>query len=141
MPSTSSKDQIKQRQILVLVVDRDPHIRELEAHFLHEAGFAVDFAVDGPTALELARARLPAIMITEILVPKLDGLALCKKLKNDPATRSIAVLIFSILAASQRAKEAGADAFLSKPLAEHHLVQTVHHLLNLQLPTVVKEPP
>ena len=131
MLSPSQQDCAAQRQILILVVDRDPHIRELEAHFLKQAGFAVDFAVDGPAALECARAQLPAIVITEILVPKLDGLALCKKLKSDPTTKGIAVLIFSILAATQRAKEAGADAFLPKPLAEHRMLETVHQLLKL----------
>ena len=59
----------------------------------------------------------------------LDGLALCRRLKADPATRDTIVLVFSILAASGRAKEAGADAFLLKPLAEHILVDTVRQLL------------
>ncbi len=131
MSSSSRQDCAAQRHILILVVDRDPHIRELEAHFLEQAGFAVDFAVDGLAALEYTRAQLPAIVITEILVPKLDGLALCRQLKSDPATTGIAVLIFSILAAAQRAKEAGADAFLPKPLAEHRMLETVHQLLQL----------
>jgi two-component system response regulator MprA len=69
------------------------------------------------------------MVITEVLVPKLDGLALCRQLKQDPATRGVMVLIFSILAASARAREAGADAFLMKPLAERHLVDTVRELL------------
>ena len=130
MSLAGPQDPAAPRQILILVVDRDPHIRELEAHFLQQAGFDVDFATDGIKALELVRTRLPAVIITEILVPKLDGLALCKQLKNDLATKAVAVLIFSILAAAQRAKEAGADAFLSKPLAEHRLVDTVHKLLD-----------
>ena len=113
-------------RMLILVVDRDPHIRELEAHFLNEAGFAVEFAADGRAALEQARRLVPDIIITEILVPKLDGLALCRALKSAPETRGIAILVFSILAASGRAREAGADAFLLKPLAEHRLLGTVN---------------
>ena len=74
----------------------------------------------------------PDIIITEILVPKLDGLALCRQLKADPVTHGIAVLVFSILAAGGRAREAGADAFLLKPLAEHRLVETVRQLLEIQ---------
>ena len=62
-------------------------------------------------------------------MPKLDGLALCRQLKADARTRDIAVLVFSILAAAGRAREAGADAFLLKPLAEHTLVGTVRQLL------------
>ena len=114
---------------IILVVDRDPHVRELESHFLHQAGYSVEFEVSGPGALEQARKLVPDIIITEILVPMLDGLALCRKLKADPRTRNVAVLIFSILAAADRAREAGADAFLLKPLAEHTLVDTVQQLL------------
>lgn len=114
---------------IILVVDRDPHVRDLETHFLHKAGYSVGFAHDGHDALEQARKTVPDIIITEILVPMLDGLTLCRRLKADPRTRDIAVLIFSILAAADRAREAGADAFLLKPLAEHTMVDTVRRLL------------
>jgi DNA-binding response OmpR family regulator len=117
------------RRAIILVVERDPHIRELESYFLEEAGYGIEFADDGVAALELARAIHPRIVITEILVPKLDGLALCRKLKEEPATRDITVLIFSLLMAADRAREAGADAFLRKPLAERNLVDTVRALL------------
>jgi CheY-like chemotaxis protein len=114
---------------LILVVERDPHVRELERYFLEEAGYAVEFAEDGLAALEQARVLQPHILITEILVPRLDGLALCRRIKRDPATRRIAVLVFSILLAEGRAKEAGADSFLRKPLAERRLVETVRELI------------
>lgn len=116
-------------QALILVVERDPHVRELEAFFLEEAGYNVEFASDGITALGRARELHPDILITEILVPKLDGLALCRKLKAEPDTRHIAVLVFSIMLASGRAREAGADAFLRKPLVESRLVHTVRDLI------------
>lgn len=126
--------------MLILVVERDPHVRELEAHFLHEAGYAVEFVVDGRSALEQARKLQPDVIITEILVPKLDGLALCRQLKADPETRSITILVFSILAASGRALEAGADAFLTKPLAEHRLVGTVKALMEKRLQSSKEQP-
>lgn len=119
----------REGQALILVVDRDPHVRELEAHFLNQAGYSVGFAHDGAGALEQIRNAPPDIVITEILVPNLDGLALCRQLKTNPLTHDIAVLVFSILAARDRAREAGADAFLLKPLAEHALVDTVRQLL------------
>jgi len=114
---------------LILVVERDPHVRELEAFFLKEAGFAVEFADDGAMALERARKLRPHLVITEILVPRLDGLSLCRQLKADPETPGVMVLIFSILTASVRAREAGADAFLRKPLAEQRLLETVRRLM------------
>jgi CheY-like chemotaxis protein len=117
-------------RVVVLCVERDPHVRELEAYFLREGGFEVRFAADGLEALELARTLRPAIVITEILLPKLDGLALCRRLKTDPATQQTAVLVFSLLAAAGRAHDAGADAFLSKPLAAQRLTETVRTLLS-----------
>ena len=117
---------------LILVVERDPHIRELESYFLNEAGFGVEFAADGLAALEMARRLQPDIVITEVLVPKLDGLALCKAIKADSELRQTVVLVFSILAVQARANEAGADAFLMKPLAERRLVDTVRQLLALR---------
>jgi DNA-binding response OmpR family regulator len=117
------------QRAIILVVERDPHVRALEAFFLNEAGYGVEFAADGVAALALAREIKPDIIITEILVPKLDGLALCRQVRNEPALKDTVVLIFSILAANGRAREAGADAFLMKPLAEQRLVQTVRELL------------
>ena len=114
---------------VILCVERDPHVRDLEAYFLTEAGFKVTFAADGLEALELVRTLRPAIVITEILVPKLDGLALCRRLKADEATRGTAVLVFSLLAAEGRARDAGADAFLGKPLAAQRLTDAVRKLL------------
>lgn len=120
--------------VLILVVERDPHVRELEAYFLNEAGYSVEFTDNGESALVRARELRPAIVITEVLVPRLDGLSLCRRLKQDPETKDIMVLIFSILAARTRAREAGADAFLMKPLAEHRLVDTVRDLLARSAP-------
>jgi len=114
---------------VILCVERDPHVRDLETYFLTEAGFQVTFAADGLEAFELVRALRPAIVITEILVPRLDGLALCRRLKADQATTGTAVLIFSLLAAEGRASDAGADAFLRKPLAAERLTDTVRKLL------------
>lgn len=120
---------VDEASALVLVVERDPNVRELESFFLNEAGYAVDFANDGIAALALARERRPEIIVTEIMVPKLDGLALCRAVKQDPELAGTVVLVFSILAAHGRARDAGADAFLLKPLADRRLVQTVRELL------------
>ena len=117
---------------LILVVERDPHVRALESYFLNEAGFNVEFAADGAAALERARQLQPDIIISEVLVPKIDGLALCREVRSDAKLRDVVVLIFSILAVESRAREAGADAFLRKPLAERRLVETVRELLSVR---------
>lgn len=117
---------------LILVVERNPAVQRLEKFFLEQAGYSVEFASDGMSALERAQELRPRILVTEILVPKLDGLSLCRKLKSDPGTTGILVLIFSHLHAGDRASEAGADAFLVKPLNEQLLIQTVEQLIALR---------
>ena len=114
---------------LILVVEQDPHMRRLERFFLERAGFTVEFADDGRKGLEAARRLVPDILVAEILLAGLDGLSVCRALKADPETRSIIVLVFSILAAEQRARDAGADAFVRKPLDDVRLVDTVEALL------------
>lgn len=116
---------------LILVVERNPAVQRLERFFLEQAGYSVEFANDGLSALARAQQLRPKIVVTEILVPLLDGLSLCRALKADPQTKSILVLILSHLHAEDRANEAGADGFMVKPLDEDHLVDTVAKLLEL----------
>lgn len=118
-----------QHRALILVVERNPMVQRLERFFLEQAGYAVEFISDGVSALERARELKPRIVVTEILVPKLDGLSLCRSIKSDPATQHVLVLIFSHLQAGDRAQEAGADAFLPKPLEEELLITTLEKLL------------
>jgi two-component system phosphate regulon response regulator PhoB len=110
---------------LVLIAERDQTVRTLQGFFLERAGLAVEFADDGLAALERARREPPAVVVTEILVPKLDGLTLCRRLRDEPATAHVPVVVFSILAAAARAAEAGARAFLRKPLVESTFVAAV----------------
>jgi DNA-binding response OmpR family regulator len=117
------------QRALILVADEDPHTKRLEQYFLEQAGFEVVLVSDGEEGLAYARSRRPHIIVTEILLPGMDGLSVCRALKTDAATRPIRVLVFSILAAETRAREAGADAFLRKPLDERKLIETVHSLL------------
>jgi CheY-like chemotaxis protein len=114
---------------VLLIAERDPSVRELQRHFLEKAGFALDFADDGEAALERAREARPSLIVTEILIPRLDGLALCRRLKEDPLTREIPVIVFSILAAAARAEEAGASAFLRKPFVETAFLEKVRELI------------
>lgn len=123
---------------LVLIAERDPQVRELERFFLERVAFIVEFADDGPAALERARLILPALVVTEILLPGLDGLTLCRRLRDDPLTSDIPVLVFSMLAAVARAAEAGARAFLRKPLVEKTFISAVHNAIATQ-PTGIME--
>jgi two-component system response regulator MprA len=114
---------------MILIAERDQNVRELQQFFLDGAGYAVEFADDGEAALERARSAPPALLVTEILIPRLDGLALCRRLREDPLTAGVPVIVFSILSAAARAAEAGASAFLRKPLVESVFVAAVNDLV------------
>jgi CheY-like chemotaxis protein len=129
--NTAEPSSVHQRA-LILVVERNPVVQQLERYFLEQAGYTVEFASDGMYALERARQLRPQIVVTEIMVPALDGLNLCRMLKSDPLTAHARVLIFSHLHAEDRAREVGADAFLLKPLTEELLIETVEKLIASQ---------
>ena len=124
MPRLSAEPRV------ILIAERDQNVRDLQQHFLTRAGFRVEFVGDGQAALERARAAKPAVVVAEILIPKVDGLTLCRMLRDDLQTRHIPVVIFSVLAAGARAKEAGARAFLKKPIVEAVFVEAVQSALD-----------
>lgn len=118
----------------VLIAERDASVRELQRYFLERSAFRVEFADDGQAALDLVRLARPALVVTEILLPKLDGLTLCRRLHDDPATRDVPVVVFSVLAAAARATAAGARAFLRKPLVESTFLAAVEQAIASQPP-------
>ena len=123
---------------LVLIAQRDRTVRELQGHFLSEAGLAVEFVDDGEEALARARLLLPSVLVTEIMLPKLDGLTLCRRLAEDPLTSTIPVVVFSILSAVARAEDAGAKAFLRKPIVGSVFIATLEQVIAAN-PTGKKE--
>ena len=135
-PVTNTVPDNPLKRALILVVERNPAVQRLERFFLEQAGYEVEFVSDGLVALARAQELRPRIIVTEILVPKLDGLSLCRALKSSPDTKEILVMIFSHLHAEDRATEAGADAFLIKPLDEELLIGTVETLLALRRQSV-----
>jgi CheY-like chemotaxis protein len=114
---------------LILIVERDRNVRELQSFFLNNAGFAVEFADDGQCALDRMRLAPPALLITEILIPRIDGLTLCRLVRNDAGLGDVPVIVFSILAAAARATDAGAAAFLRKPLVESTFLAAINGVM------------
>lgn len=108
----------------VVVVDRDPHVRRLVLHFIGGA-YLVEFLDDGYAALDCVRKSPPAALVAEVMIPRLDGLAVCRLLKGDSSTAHVPILLFSVLAARERARIAGADTFLVKPLEKELFVTSL----------------
>lgn len=123
----------------ILIAERDQSVCKLQGIFLERAGFTVEFADDGHDALERALLSPPALVITEILIPGLDGLALCRALREDPRTCDTPIMVFSILGAAQRAAEAGATAFLRKPLVDSTFVAAAQELIAAHFPRAMEK--
>ncbi|MFT4588319.1 MAG: two-component system OmpR family response regulator [Candidatus Binatia bacterium] len=114
----------------ILVVEDDPKIASFVIKGLRQNGFAVDAAADGEEGLALARASTPDVAVIDIMLPKLDGLSLVRRLRQDGV--QLPVLILSARATvDDRVKglQAGGDDYLTKPFAFSELLARVHALL------------
>jgi CheY-like chemotaxis protein len=98
----------------ILVVDDELPIRELLVSLLEDAGYQVLAAPDGSHALALARAERVALVITDLMMPIMDGAELCRRLKDGGLDYEVPVVLMSAVG-GQRAESAPADGFVKKP--------------------------
>ncbi|MBU6452882.1 MAG: response regulator [Cyanobacteria bacterium REEB67] len=121
---------MKESGQLIMIADQDPYVRDMVSRFISDAGYRVTVAAQGYEALDDARKLLPAAIMADIMLPKLDGLTLCRLLKSDPATeRIITVIVFSVLSAEERARKAGADGFILKPLEKSRVLNVLEQAI------------
>jgi DNA-binding response OmpR family regulator len=117
----------------VLIAEDEPAILELVNYALARAGrYEVYNARDGQTALDYARSLLPDVVVLDVIMPRMHGLAVCKDIKGSAATQRIGVIMLTALGTAYTKREAakfGADAFLTKPFAPRELVNTVDIVL------------
>jgi len=107
----------------VLVIDDDPNALDLLKRTLQDAGIRVVTASDGREALELARALRPAAITLDVIMPGMGGWEVLRKLKLDPETRDIPVVIVTVTDDREMGYALGATEFLSKPIDRSQLVQ------------------
>jgi two-component system cell cycle response regulator DivK len=116
----------------VLVIEDNPTNMKLTSLILHNAGHSVLRAVDAETGMGLARVEQPDLILMDIQLPGMDGLAATAILKQDPATAGIPVIALSALAMNadaERSMRAGCDAHIVKPLRYNELYVAMERLL------------
>ncbi|MDL2717852.1 MAG: response regulator [Acidobacteriota bacterium] len=121
------------RHPLLLVVDDEPGIRRMAAKAAARLGFAVIEACDGVEGRHLALSHRPEVILTDALMPRLEGREMCRRLKADPETRDIKVIVMTSLYKGQRYRseamaDFGADGYLGKPLDPELLATTLRAL-------------
>lgn len=120
---------------ILVVDDIEANVRLLEAKLSAEY-YQVSIAHDGPTALAMAANDLPDIILLDVMMPGMDGFTVCKRLKADPITRHIPVVLVTALdgrADRIQGLEAGASDFLTKPIDDVMLFARVRSLTRLKL--------
>jgi len=116
----------------VLIVEDEADVVDLLRYNLTKAGFSVLIATDGLEGLAMARKNRPDIIVLDIMMPGMDGHAVCKALKKDPATESVPVIMLTAKSepsARIHGLEIGADDYVTKPFSPRELILRIQALL------------
>ena len=127
----------------ILLVEDNTELLELLCMNCEDAGFATDTATNGIQALEKARSAAPDLIVLDLVLPELDGFAVCETLRKDPATASVPIIMLTGLS-SQFSRYAGLESggtdFFTKPTSPNTLISRIKHLLREE-PNVTKAAP
>jgi DNA-binding response OmpR family regulator len=117
---------------LVLVADDDPDILDLVRYRLERSGYEVAVARDGLEAVQLAGELSPSLAVLDVMMPSLNGFEVTRRLREDPATREIPVILLTARAQEadvQEGFDAGADDYIRKPFSPRELSARVQAVL------------
>jgi CheY-like chemotaxis protein len=132
-PVKSVKEQ--ERTPVVLVVDDNQQNLELLQAYLEDMDCETVPARDGPEALEVVSRGAPDLILLDIMMPKMSGFEVCKRIKNDPKTSDIPVIMVTALnefGDIERGIDSGTDDFISKPVNKLELLTRVRTMLKLK---------
>src|SRR5450432_99710 len=116
----------------ILIIEDEQDVIDLLTLHLRKAGFALSAATDGSSGLRKAREETPALIILDLMLPKMPGLEICKVLKTDMATRHIPIIMLTAKAEEIDrivGLEFGADDYVTKPFSPRELVLRVTAIL------------
>jgi DNA-binding response OmpR family regulator len=116
----------------ILVVDDDPTVAEVVSGYLQRAGYAVDRAVDGRAALEQATARRPDLVVLDLMLPEIDGLEVCRRLRAEPLSHGVPIVMLTAKGDEHDrilGLELGADDYVTKPFSPRELVLRIQSVL------------
>ncbi len=133
---TTDATENNQRSSKILVVDDNAQNLELLIEYLQTIdNVETSTAVDGIDALEMVQQVEPDLILLDIMMPRMSGFEVCRKLKSDPNTRDIPIIMVTALnelSDIERGVESGTDDFLSKPVNRLELITRVKSLLKLR---------
>ena len=117
----------------ILIIEDDPDVRESVSSLLSGSGCALLTAANGPEGLAKAQKERPDLILTDLMLPQLNGYEICTMLKQDVRYQRIPIIVWSATKLEDKdaevAKECGADVFLLKTLDPKQLLQTIQDLI------------
>ena len=116
----------------IVVVDDDRDAREMLSEYLAFCGFAVHQAEDGREAIDVAERVRPAVILIDLMMPRMDGWEAARRLKTDASTRNITIVAVSACTKpgdQERARRVGCDEFVCKPVDLEYLAGLVNRLI------------
>jgi len=119
-------------RVRILLAEDSPIQAKQVRHTLERSGYQVVVAENGVQALELLRERKPALVISDVMMPEMDGYELCRRIKAEESLRRIPVILLTSLTRTQdvlRGLECGADNFIAKPFETRHIRSRILPLL------------
>jgi len=126
----SFKDDDKDKP-LILIVEDNPDVRQYLKNILSDE-YRTETAPDGVKGMELASATLPALIISDVMMPQMDGFTFCKKIKDNFITSHIPVILLTALEGTESKIEGidqGADAYITKPFDKKVLISQINNLI------------
>lgn len=117
----------------ILAVDDEPSISKLVAHTLASRGYEVVTANDGPTAISMAATEKPDLIVLDVMMPRMDGWEVRKRLKADPATKDIPIVFLTAVGQFESqlaALESGSEDYVTKPFDPAELAEVVGGILD-----------
>jgi len=116
----------------ILVVEDEESLLKLESILFTSKGYTVTGVRDGKSALEAVERDRPDVVVLDVMLPDSDGFDICRAIKENPATRSLPVIMLTAKKSSvdlERGKVAGADAYITKPFKSVKVLEVIEGLL------------
>jgi PAS domain S-box-containing protein len=128
----TASTEVTDTSVRILIVEDSPTQAEHLKHLLEERGYRVTAAATGAQALEAARREKPALIISDVVMPEMDGYAFCKAIKSDQEFKDVPVILVTSLSSAGdvvKGLQCGANNFIQKPYEAKHLLARVNYAL------------
>ena len=123
---------MKRTKPLILIAEDEPDLANLMCFYLRQGGYQIVVAADGRTAVQVALEQHPDLLVLDLMLPELHGIAVCQVLKQDVSAQDIPIIVVTAMADEHnrtRSLHAGAHCFLTKPIDRAKFVASVQELL------------